>query len=145
MDGMGAELLTNHESRIIDRGLIYLASPYTHPLLSVREERFVEVCRAAARLMAAGAIVFSPIAHSHPISLAGDLPTHWEYWEQYDRMLLAAAAELWVLTMDGWLESKGVRAEIVIATELGKKIVYLDARTLEVCGVRGEAKESKAA
>jgi hypothetical protein len=72
-----------------------------------------------------GAHIFSPIAHSHPIALAGDLPLEFEYWEQYDRKMLAACAELWVCTMDGWRESKGVSAEIAIASERKMPIRYI--------------------
>ncbi|HHK42524.1 MAG TPA: DUF1937 family protein, partial [Planctomycetaceae bacterium] len=37
---------------------------------SVREFRFREACRAAAKLMRLGKAVFSPIAHSHCICMA---------------------------------------------------------------------------
>ena len=45
--------------------MIYLASPYSHPDPSVREQRFQNACRIAAELMRSGRIVYSPVAHSH--------------------------------------------------------------------------------
>lgn len=57
--------------------MIYLASPYTHSDVHVREWRFREACRAAAALLRAGITVFSPIAHSHPIAAFG-MPTSWD-------------------------------------------------------------------
>jgi len=104
--------------------MIYLASPYSHPDANIREQRFRAVCKAAARLMRNGGIVFSPIAHGHPIAQHG-LPTDWRFWEQFDREQLACCDEVVVLLLDGWRESEGVRAEIRIAAELGKPVRYL--------------------
>ena len=99
--------------------MIYLASPYSHPDPEVREQRFKEVCRIAGDLMRNGALVFSPIAHSHPIAMTGDLPLASEYWERYNRAWLAACDSLLVCLIDGWHESKGIAAEMRIAEELG--------------------------
>lgn len=104
--------------------LIYLASPYTHPDPRVVTERFEAVCREAAYLMRAGIHVLSPIAHTHPIAQVGDLPTRWEFWEAFDRTLIAACKEVWVLQLDGWRESRGVAAEIAIAEQMGKRVRY---------------------
>jgi nucleoside 2-deoxyribosyltransferase len=104
--------------------MIYLASPYSHPDAAVREQRFRSACQAAARLMRNGEVVFSPIAHGHPIALHG-LPTDWRFWERHDREQLNRCDEVVVLTLDGWRESEGVQAEIRIAGELGKPVRYL--------------------
>ena len=108
--------------------MIYLASPYSHPDSAIREERFRAACQAAAQLMRAGNIVYSPIAHSHPIALHG-LPTDWRFWERHDREHLIRCEELVVLMFDGWRESEGVHAEIRIAAELGKPVRYLEPET----------------
>ena len=105
--------------------MIYLASPYSHSDAHVREQRFRAVCRAAARLMRNGDVVFSPIAHGHPIALHG-LPTDWRFWERHDREQLARCDEVIVLMLDGWRDSEGVQAEIRIAAELGKPVRYLE-------------------
>ena len=105
--------------------LIYLASPYSHPDPAVRVSRFDAVCRAASRLMRDGVHLYSPIVHCHPLAVQGGLPTSWEFWEQYDRKIIAACGEVWVCTMDGWRESKGVTAEIKIAEELGLPVRFV--------------------
>lgn len=106
--------------------MIYLATPYSHPDKRVMEQRFSRACVLAAQLMLEGHIVFSPIAHTHPIAVAGELPRGWEYWEKFDREFIAAASKLVVAKMDGWQESKGVAAEIALAHELGKPVEWID-------------------
>lgn len=106
---------------------MYLASPYSHADPAVVEQRFEAVCRAAGRFMAQGYLVYSPIAHTHPIAVRGALPTDWTYWERYDRHMIAACDTLGVLMLDGWEESRGVTAELAIAAELNKPIQHLSA------------------
>lgn len=103
----------------------YLASPYSHPNPNVRLARFTTVCIAAGQLMNAGEIIFSPIAHTHPIAVTCDLPLGFDYWEKYDREMLAACDEIIVLMLDGWRESKGVQAEIAIMKEMGKPVRFM--------------------
>lgn len=111
--------------------MMYLASPYTHSDVHVREWRFREVCRAAAGLLRAGITVFSPIAHSHPIARFG-MPTSWEFWSRVDREYLSRCDVLAVLTLPGWRESVGVQAEIQLARELGLPLIYVAPSTLEL-------------
>lgn len=106
--------------------LIYLACPYSHPDPAVRQARFEAVNRAAAALMRQGNYVLSPISHSHPIALTGDLPLGWDYWEQYDRLLLAQCGRMVVLMLDGWRESVGIRGEVSLARELGLEVTYME-------------------
>lgn len=110
--------------------LIYLATPYSHPDSEVREGRFRAVNLAAAELMRSGLHIYSPISHTHPIALAGDLPLGWEYWQAYDRAILSACCKLIVLMLDGWNESKGVAGEVAIAQEMGMDIEYLDPKAI---------------
>ena len=105
--------------------MIYLASPYSDADPAVEQARFDAVCRAAAALMRQGLLVFSPIAHSHPIARFG-LPRDWAFWQRYDIAFLAQCDELWVLMLAGWESSVGVRAEIDIAREMGKPVRLVD-------------------
>lgn len=111
--------------------LIYLATPYNHPEPSVCLARFDYACLTASRLMHDGVHLFCPIAHTHPIAVLGNLPCGWDYWQEYDRLMLTACDELWVVQMNGWDRSEGIKGEIGIANELGKRIFYLDPTTLE--------------
>ena len=104
-----------------DKPVIYLASPYSHPDPAVRTERFLDACEAATKLIHSGHLVYSPIAHSHPLVLQG-LPTDWEYWRMLDMAMLSRCQELVVLVIDGWAESEGV--QIRAANEMGIPVRY---------------------
>jgi nucleoside 2-deoxyribosyltransferase len=104
--------------------VIYLASPYSHADPAVREARYRAACRTTAAMLKAGLVVFSPIVHSHPL-VAFDMPTGWDFWERIDRAYLTRCDEVVVLTLDGWKESTGVRAEIALARDLGKPVRFL--------------------
>ena len=108
--------------------LIYLASPYSSHDDAIRDGRFEAACRESAILMREGVHIYSPIAHTHPIAMRGNLPTGWEFWESYDRVMIAACAEVWVLTIDGWDTSRGVAAEMRIAGEMGKPVRLIEPR-----------------
>ena len=104
---------------------LYLACPYSHADKRIRQYRFDIVTIVTGRLMREGLMVFSPISKTHPIAEKCSLPGDWAYWEKYDRIAINHCKELWVLTLDGWRESVGVKAEIAIAEELNKPVIYL--------------------
>lgn len=112
--------------------LIYLACPYTHKDPKVMEERFRAVSKLAAAFMSEGFYIFSPISHTHPIAIEGDLPRGWEYWEGYDRTIIKACKGLWVFKLPGWKQSTGVQAEIKIAEELGIPVEYIEYEDLRL-------------
>jgi Domain of unknown function (DUF1937) len=108
--------------------MIYLASPYSHPDPAIREVRFEAACRAAAGLISAGHAVFAPVVQGH--SLVGyGIPGDWAFWAPLARQHLAQCDEVLVLQLDGWRESEGVRAEMALAAELGKRVDYLEVET----------------
>jgi len=106
--------------------LIYLAVPYTHPNREVIELRFKAVNKVAAKLMAGGAFVFSPISHTHPIAEEGELLKGWDYWKTYDRLMISKSNMVMVLKLPGWVDSVGVAGELLIADELKIPITYIE-------------------
>ena len=120
------------------RTVIYLASPYNHDDPNVQELRYWEACRAAAQMMRAGWLVFSPIAHSHPIARFG-LPGDFAFWETLDKAWIDRCDELVVLTISGWRDSVGVTAEIEYARQRGLPIRYVDPDELHALERSGGA------
>ena len=116
--------------------MIYLASPSSHPEPIVEETRFQWAAWAAAKLIELGHLVFAPIPHSHPITRYGGNGS-WEYWAEFDKHMLGACDELWVLCLDGWDTSVGVAAEVKWAKAAGMKIRYITV--VEISRMIGEA------
>jgi len=130
--------------------LVYLASPYSHPVRAVRNDRFRLVVKASAALRRQYGhryVFFSPIAHSHPISEYYGNPNDSAFWVAEDLAILRRFDELWVLMLDGWLASNGIRDERMTASEIAMPVrfveydpdadrvqVYIDLGTLAVCG-----------
>jgi len=54
------------------------------------------------------------------------MPTNWEFWKAYDTAFLKWADEVYIFMQDGWKDSIGVTAEIKIAKQLGKPIIYIE-------------------
>jgi hypothetical protein len=105
--------------------IIYLASPYSHPDPAVRQQRFEIACTAVLKLMAEGHHIYSPIVHNHSLAIRGDLQAGWEFWKAFDEKMVAACGELWVLRAEGWVDSKGIEAEIDIAARLGIPVRFI--------------------
>ena len=107
----------------------YLASPYSDPDPDVRQRRFVEVCRAAARMMTMDRIaVYSPVAHGHSIAEHGDIDaTAHTFWMAQCLPFIHAADELVVLMLDGWRDSIGVASEVAQAKLQGIPVRYIEA------------------
>lgn len=88
--------------------------------------RFRSACMVAARLFREGSLVFSPIAHSHPLATYA-LPVSFDFWQSWCMSFLHCwATDLYVLKLHGWEESKGVAAEITEAEKIGLPITYVE-------------------
>ena len=107
------------------KSLVYLACPYSDVDPYVRADRFNSVNRMAAMLMAQGCFVFSPISHSHPIAEVGGLPLNWDFWKEYNILMLDQCSKLFVLMLPGWQTSKGVQAEIEHALARNIPVDYI--------------------
>ena len=104
---------------------IYLAGPYTDESREVMGSRYESLTRGAALLTGEGLAVFSPITHSAVMCDEHGLGHKWEHWKEVDRKFISSSREMWVMMLDGWRESVGVRAEVGIARELGLRVLYV--------------------
>lgn len=106
--------------------LIYLASPYTHSSKKVMHERFERVMRLTAYLIRKGNFVLSPIVYGHIMASRYEMPTNWEYWLEFDRILISKCDKLVVFKMRGWDKSNGVKEEIDIAKHYKIPVEYIE-------------------
>lgn len=102
--------------------MIYLTGPYS----GNEQKNFEALTGYAARMMAAGYYVFSPITMCHPMKAFEDLPGDFHFWREYDTKMIRLCRVLVVLKLDGWEASIGVSAEIEIATKQRLPIFYLN-------------------
>lgn len=100
--------------------LNFLSSPYSNN----PEENYNAVLKYVKLPFTRGHI-FSPILHWHPSAKLQNVAGTFDFWLAYDFNVLRRCDELMVLTIPGWKESIGVRAEIQLANQLGLPINYL--------------------
>jgi nucleoside 2-deoxyribosyltransferase len=111
--------------------VIYLASPYSHDDPEIMEQRYQQACAAAAKLINCGVVVYSPIAHSHPIAKIGGAKGDWATWQNHCLSLLDRCDFMLILMLDGWMESTGVEAEARHCLDTQKDIFYSDMDGLD--------------
>ena len=104
---------------------IYLACPYSHKADIMQRIRFNQINQIAMFLIEKGFVVFSPISHSHPLSLFGDDNScDYNLWLRQDKVFITLSKILIVAKMPGWKESKGLKGELVRARMRGLEIQY---------------------
>ena len=114
------------------KGLQYLATPYSKYPHGITVA-FENACQIAARLLIKGIKVYSPIAHTHPIAIHGDLDPHdHTIWLPFDHAIMEYCSGLIVAHMDGWEASYGISEEIKFFSKEGKDIYDLDPATLKI-------------
>ena len=116
-------------------GLWYLAHPYTckdaegRYVLGGEEANFRLCCVRAARLIEAGWLIYSPIAHTHPIHCAWPgfvgQEAH-EMWYTLDNEFIRQIPFAGIILAPGWQMSKGCRHEKELFESLGRQVMYLD-------------------
>ena len=103
------------------KSFVYLASPYS--LNNTADEdsmecRYKQITRCCHTMMATGLNVYSPITHHHSVqSVGGAINQSSNYWLSLDFGILKHAKGLFVLMLDGWQNSIGVKREIAYARE----------------------------
>jgi hypothetical protein len=103
----------------------YLATPYSKYRNGIYVA-FEEAARQTALLVQSGVPTYSPIAHTHPVAIYGELdPFDHELWLEADRTFMDAARGLIVCMMQGWDKSYGVEQEIKYFKAQGKPIIYM--------------------
>lgn len=111
--------------------LVYLATPYSKYPAGL-ERAFVDASRIAARLLRCGIKIYSPICHTHPIAIHGEVdPLDHSIWLPFDKAMMQAATAILVAKMAGWEQSKGIAYELETFRKSKKPIFYLDVDSFE--------------
>lgn len=117
----------------IEEGLWYFASAYSvrtadgRPCLAAETANFQLACIRAARLIEAGWLIFSPIAHSHPIHCAYApflAREEHELWYRLDHALIRTVPFRGIILAPEWGTSTGCVAEKILFEQLGRQVRY---------------------
>jgi len=113
--------------------MIYLAAPYTNENKLKQTMNYFELLDVAHYLIVEKRIhIFSPVMHCRDLANTHELPHDAKFWNDYNREMLRLADGLLVATLDGWTESLGVKAEILMAKEMDKRIKLINPVTYKI-------------
>ena len=104
---------------------LYLASPYTHSTAIVRQQRYLEAIDALNWLLGNKIWAYSPIVHCHNVAMKHSLPKNFEFWQEYNHLMILNSRGLMLLQLPGWKESSGVTDELAYADSLGKPVTIM--------------------
>lgn len=112
--------------------MIYLACPYSYPSPTVRADRVEFASMVAADLMARAEVVFSPITHGHAVArhLPSGITNSRGFWMRQCLPVLRRCGALYILPLEGWAHSRGVKAEIEFAEHALIPVRLLEPRAL---------------
>jgi hypothetical protein len=115
---------------------VYLASPYSHNDQNVRYQRYVQATEAVLEIARAQVCVYSPIVHWHAAAVEQGLPYDAEFWRSQNEPIIYSSSELWVLCLDGWRQSKGIKMEKEFAEKQNLTVRHLTFASLgETCAI----------
>jgi hypothetical protein len=110
----------------LPKGYVYLASPYTHDDVYVREDRFLQAVKACAYALNEWRVnITNSIVFTHPILTRYPMPVEWEFWARYDGVIINLCEEVWVLCVPGYTHSMGLNSEVKLGRDSGKRIRYM--------------------
>lgn len=96
--------------------IFYVAAPYSDADPAVVSSRMETFHNMDAIFIAHQMVTVSPLA-KHPAVIRSKLPGNWEFWKDYSEKLLFRCTHMLVLSIEGWLTSEGVMAEIEYCEE----------------------------
>jgi Domain of unknown function (DUF1937) len=77
-------------------------------------------------MVSEGKTVLSPITYGHILTEFHDMPTDWEFWNNFCFNLLIKCDRMIICKMEGWDKSRGISEEISIAKDHGILIEYME-------------------
>lgn len=116
----------------IKPGMAYLAIPYTGKYgkdcpRHRKELSFMLANSFAGRLMSMGELIFSPISHSHPIHdfMEVNRAHSHDYWMANADRMIRHCDRMYIVPVEGWKESAGVKHEVAEARRVKMPIFFI--------------------
>lgn len=117
---------------LLQKGIVFLSMPYSSKLETEEEklrekcDRFEKSLKLLSYLQLNRIHVVSPITQGHPVVLKYDVPSDWEYWEEYCHKFISVSDYVLIFAISGYDTSTGVAGEIECAKKMGKPIYIID-------------------
>lgn len=110
------------------KDLVYLAGPISTTKPGQYLERIRAHAKCAVQLESQGKVnIYSPACETHGyVELGGKIGTSWKDWKQHDLNILSRCNKLYVMLLDGWKESIGVKGEVKYALKNNIPIEFVN-------------------
>ena len=105
--------------------MIYLACPYSSKDPAIVAYRVKRASEYVASKLEEREVLISPVVYGHNIVQETSLRSDWDFWSVFCIDILRRCEKLYVLMLEGWEESEGVKGEIELARKLNIQIVYV--------------------
>lgn len=116
----------------LQTGLWYVSTPYSRYPGGI-ENAFQDAAELTGRLIKAGVRAYSPIAHTHPIAMHGNIdPLDHNIWLPFDEAMMAVCDGIIVAQLPGWDQSYGINYEVDVFERAEKPVRFIDPESLEV-------------
>ena len=113
----------------MNKGLWYLAHPYTADTADEISRNVVSADTIAARLINKGYHIYSPISHTHHMHLIGASlgfwkVSEWKMWMELDHEFIKHCRG--IIMSPNWSRSKGCRIELETFEDNDKEILFAE-------------------
>lgn len=96
--------------------VVYMAMPYSvgNAGSGIRKLRYELSCELSANLLELGFFVFSPITHSHPISMCMNNSKDHNFWLKQDELYMDMCETMFIYSgiNEAWRNSYGINYEV---------------------------------
>lgn len=117
----------------------YLASPYSHLQIEVRNMRVRRVANAVFWFMQRGLYLYSPIVYTDLLCKLNSPDDYTvDSWLDFDKSIIQSMPCFYILVLKGWKKSKGIKIEYDYAKLCSKPIRFVEIKdtnptTYEIC------------
>jgi hypothetical protein len=114
--------------------MIVVSGPYSHSNPDIKQARVKAIADACVTLFQNGEMSCSPLLAGLSFIEKSEkkMPDDYSFWQKFCRAYVEIGHKLYVLDLDGWQESSGVKDEIDCALENSIPVYLVESNTLSI-------------